>query len=139
MEIQNTKLEALSSAGSGETLTSLDFCVVEERSATISTLDVLIEDEDVVKLNTSHVETALFANDNVVRKRYCEVLKTFIDCTSAEKRATHQALITSIMTEVRVDVHQFHKSDVVSNGTALEVWSRRTSLKDFLSKAQRHV
>ena len=133
IETCDTRLQVLTSVDvGGENLTSISRCVVDQPSAIMSTKDVLIEEEEVILINTNHIGAARFANDERLRSHYCEELRAFIGSTNARDRETHHALITSIMTDVLVDVHQFYQIHVSAEATAMKVWSERPALQDLL-------
>ncbi|MCJ1293387.1 hypothetical protein MMC34_004941 [Xylographa carneopallida] len=132
IETRDTQLKVLvGEETGGEYLTKVNLLLVDDRSATMTTSDVLIEEEEIIKMNTNHVGLARFADDNGLRTDFCEDLKAYIKSTSAQDRAAHHALITSIMT-VKVDVHQFYKMEVASDARALLVWSVQPTLQDYL-------
>ena len=137
IESCDTELEALTSDNGGEVVTILRKRIVEGPSATISTMDVLIEEEYVRILNTDHVGTARFANKDTLRSQYCEELKTLIESTSAGDRAAHHGLITSIMTGVQVEVQQFYQMEIAPGTAAMRVWSERPTLQDLLEHGPR--
>ncbi|MCJ1473686.1 hypothetical protein MMC13_002337 [Lambiella insularis] len=133
IETKDTQLKVLVSAeGGGEFLTKVNLLVVDDSSAKMTTAEVLIEEEDVHYMNTNHVGLARFADDHGLRSDFCEDLKAYIKSTSAQDRATHHALTTSIMTDIKVDVHQFYAMDVDSDAIAMGVWSVRPNLQDYL-------
>ena len=133
VEHSNTMLQVLipSDAG-GKTLRLDQFLVVNRRSATLSTSDMLIEEEEVFHLSTDHMGVAQFGNEEAVRDRYCRDLKDIICNISAQDRAAHHALTTSIMTGIRVNVHQFYQIDIPTGSTAMTIWSEYPTLKKFL-------
>ena len=132
-ETCDTQLKVLTSGDNeGENLTKINLCVVDQPSAKMSTADVLIEEEQFIPTHTNHIGAARFANDESLRSRYCEGLKTFIGSTSARDREIHHSLITSIMTQVLVDVHQFYQIDVAPDAPAMKVWSEYPNLGDLL-------
>ena len=133
VEKVETLLQVLTAVdASGESLTTVKLCVVDSRSSRTSTADVLIEEEENISVDTTHVGTAGLADDNTLRLGFCAILNSFVDSNSAQDRADHHNLTTSILAEVRVDVHQFYEKSVVAEKTSMMVWSENPSLQDFL-------
>ncbi|MCJ1421829.1 hypothetical protein MMC32_008196 [Xylographa parallela] len=133
IETRDTQLKVLvGEETGGEYLAKVNLLIVDDRSATMTTSDVLIEEEEIKKMNTNHVGLARFADDNALRTDFCEDLKAYIKSTSAQDRAAHHFLTTSIMTDVKVSVHQFYKMEVASDARALLVWSVQPTLQDYL-------
>ena len=65
IETRDTQLKVLvSEETGGEYLARVNLLVVDDRSATMTTSDVLIEEEEIHKMNTNHVGLARFADDN---------------------------------------------------------------------------
>ena len=134
VETVDTKLSVLTPVESGgETLTEVSFCIVDSRSAKLGSVDVPIDEEEVFQLNCTHIAVSRFADDDVVRSKFFRSLRTFIDTTGAEERASHHGLISSIMTDIRVDLHQFFESGSPASST-IKVWSEHPTLKDFLEQ-----
>ncbi|MCJ1313734.1 hypothetical protein MMC25_007414 [Agyrium rufum] len=133
VETRDTELTVLAAGeSSGANLTKIYLSIVAQPSARMTTSEVLIEDEIPFYMNTTHVGTARFADDQVLADRYCEELGAFIGSTSAHERAAHHALITSIMTDTLVDVHQFYETVESEESTSIKVWSEQPSLQEFL-------
>ena len=132
-ETRDTQLKVLvSEEGGGEVQTKVNLLVVDEKSAVMTTTDVLIEEEEPRPINTTHVGTARFADDKSQYSDFRQDLKTYIQSTSAQDRAAHHALTSSIMTDIKVDVHQFYQMDVTADAIAVKVWSVQPTLQDFL-------
>ena len=133
IEKEETLLQVLTSAdASGESLTTVSLCVVDSRSSKTSTADVLIEEEENISVDTTHVGTAGLADDSHLRRGFCAVLNSFIVSNSAQDRAAHHNLTTSILAEVKVEVHQFYEMHVETGKTSMMVWSEHPSLQEFL-------
>lgn len=127
-ETRETDLEVLITGDTeGETLTNVSFCVVDDRSARLSTTDLSIEDESVVELNTTHTGTPNFINQDGIRG-FIDVIDTLIQNFSVDECNAYQSLNSSIMTEVIVDIHQFYQT---RKPASIKVWPAKSSLKDF--------
>ena len=131
-ETQDTNLEVLSTGDTtGETLTTLDLCIVDSRSAKMSTPDVPIEEEEVKELHSTHVGAPRFTDDDSLRDRYVQDIISFIQTFSSQERAAHRALTLSIMNDIRVDVHQFYQTGSAEE-PAMKIWSEHPTLQTFL-------
>ena len=65
IETRDTQLKVLvGEETGGEYLAKVNLLIVDDRSATMTTSDVLIEEEEIKKMNTNHVGLARFADDN---------------------------------------------------------------------------
>ena len=132
-ESRETDLKVLTAGDvGGENLTTVSMSIVDPSSACMSTSDVLVEGEIPYELNTNHVGTARLADDPKVFYQYLDALGALVLKTSAYVRADHHALITSIMTQVRVDVHQFYQVEDANETKSMKVWSETPSLQDLL-------
>ena len=132
-ESRETDLKVLTAGDvGGENLTTVSMFIVDPSSARMSTSDVFIEGEVPLELNTNHVGTARLADDGDVLYPYIDALEALVANTSAHVRAAHHALITSIMTDVRVDVHQFYQLEDSNESRSIKVWSEHPSLQDLL-------
>ena len=137
VETRETQLEVLSTGDvGGESLTSVKLSIVDSRSAVLSTTDVPVEEEEVFRLNATHVGVPRFANDENIRRRYLGDLANFIQHFSAQEREAHHQLASSIMTDIHVDVHQFYEFGVPGEPekAPLKVWSERPTLRTFLKE-----
>ena len=133
IEKMETMLQVLTAVdASGESLTTVNLCIVDSRSSRTSTPDVLIEEEENISVDTTHVGTAGLADDNTLRLGFCAILNSFVVSNSAQDRAAHHNLTTSILAEVHVDVHQFYEMNIVAEKASIKVWSENPSLQDFL-------
>ena len=133
VETRETKLKVLTSGdGSGESLTTVGLYVVDASSSKMSTTDVLIEEEQNIQMDTTHVGTARFADDDELFGGFCKELQAFIASTSAQDRAAHHHLTTSIMADIQVDVHQFYEMELSADKVSIRVWSEYPSLQDLL-------
>ena len=133
IEKTETTLQVLTAVdASGESLTIVNLCIVDSRSSTTSTNDVLIEEEENISVDTTHCGTAAFAYDDNLRHDFCAMLNSFVVSNSAQDRAAHHNLTTSILAEVHVDVHQFYEMNAVAEKASVKVWSENPSLQDFL-------
>ena len=137
VETRETQLEVLSTGDvGGETLTKVKLSIVDSRSAVLSTTDVPVEEEEVIRLNATHVGVPRFANDDSIRRRYLNDLANFIQQFSAQEQEAHRQLALSIMTDIHVGVHQFYEAGPPGgheNGP-LKVWEERPTLGEFLEK-----
>lgn len=136
-ETRETDLEVLVTGDTeGETLTNVSLCVVDDRSARLSTTDLSIEDESVVELNTTHTGTPNFTTDtgtpNFTNQDgihgFINIIDTLIHNFSVDECNAYQKLNSSIMTEVIVDIHQFYQT---RKPASIKVWPAKSSLKDF--------
>ena len=132
-ESRETDLKVLTAGDvGGENLTTVSMFIVDPSSARMSTSDVFVEGEELLELNTNHIGTARLADDQKALYQYVDALEALVANTSAHVRAAHHALITSIMTEVRVEVHQFYQVEDAHEIKSIKVWSERPSLQDLL-------
>lgn len=132
VESQNTNLQVLSTSDSaGETLTSIGLCIVDGRSAKLSTPDIPVEDEEVIPLNSTHAGAPRFSNEDLLYSLFIGELNSLIQGFSADERAAYQALSSNIMTNIKVDIHQFYESGNEGEPTSMRVWSEHPSLKSF--------
>ena len=132
-ESRETDLKVLTAGDfGGENLTTVSMCIVDPSSARMSTSDVYIEGELPLELNTNHVGTARLADDENVLYSFIDALEALVKDTSAHVRAAHHALITSILTDVKVDVHQFYQVEDSNESKSIKVWSEHPSLQDLL-------
>ena len=135
VETRETQLELLSASEvDGVALTTINLSIVDSRSAVLSTSDVPVEEEEVFALSATHVEVPQLANDDKVRRKYLKDLRRFLQNFSAPEREAHQALASSIMTDIHVDVHQFYEFATLGEPAPLKVWSERPTLREFLEK-----
>ena len=75
IETRDTQLKVLvGEETGGEYLTKVNLLLVDDRSATMTTSDVLIEEEEIIKMNTNHVGLARFADDN---GHYCHRFRSW--------------------------------------------------------------
>lgn len=132
IEARDTKLQVLSTSDStGETLTSIDLCIVDARSAKLSTPDIPVEDEEVIQLNSTHAGAPRFSDEDALYSLFIDELVSLIQGFSADERAAYQALSSSIMADIKIDVHQFYESGKEEEPTSMKVWSEYPSLKSF--------
>ena len=137
-ESRETDLKVLTTGDiGGENLTTVSMFIVDPSSARMSTSDVSIEGEVPVELNTNHVGTARLADDEKVLYSCIDALEALAKSTDAHVRAAHHALITSIMTDVKVEVHQFYQMEDSNESKSTKVWSERPSLQDLLESGPR--
>lgn len=135
IETRDTELEVLTTTDvEGENLITIGLTVVDERSAKLSTADLPIEDESFVELNTTHSEASKFKDQDAFEKFIFE-LKALIQNFSADDCNAYQELSTSIMTNVKVDVHQFYQTfNEKDPAASMKVWSEYPSLKTFFDQ-----
>lgn len=135
IETQDTELEVLTTTNAeGENLISVGLTVVDGRSARLSTADLPIEDELVVELNTTHSGAPRFKDQDVF-EHFVSQLDALICNFSADDCNAYQELTTSIMTNVKVDIHQFHQVFTDKEpGASMKVWSEYPSLKTFFDQ-----
>lgn len=137
VETRETQLEVLSTGDvGGETLTPVKLSVVDSRSAVLSTTDVPVEEEEIFRLDATHVGVPRFANDDIIRQRYLEDLARFIQYFSVHEREAHHQLASSIMTDIHVDIHQFYEFGPPGEQekAPFKVWSERPTLRTFLEE-----
>ncbi|KAL8824362.1 MAG: hypothetical protein Q9170_008184, partial [Blastenia crenularia] len=110
VESRDTTLEVLSSSdGSGEELTPLPLSIVDARSTVLNTADLPIDEEDIVYLNATHTEAPF----------------------TTEESGSHDALISSIMNGLHVDIHQFYQVGEGGASSSIKIWSTQPSLRKF--------
>lgn len=137
VETHDTQLEVLSTSDvGGESLTRVDLSLVDVRSAVLSTTDVPVEEEDVIRVSATHVGIPRFANDDKVRRRYLKDLASFVQHFSAQEREAHHQLASSIMNDIHIDVHQFYEFSQPGeqDKAPLKVWSESPTLRTFLEE-----
>lgn len=137
VETRETQLKVLSTGDvGGETLTPVKLSIVDSRSAVLSTTDVPVEEEEIFRLDATHVGVPRFANDDIIRRRYLEDLAEFIQHFSVHEREAHHQLASSIMTDIHVDIHQFYEfgPSGEQEKAPLKVWSERPTLRTFLEE-----
>ena len=136
VESSVTSLVILSVNDSGaETSMTVRSCIVDCRSGKLSTSEVPVEDEEVIPLNTTHVGTSRFQDEDVLYGYYIDEITTIVKGFSAEERATYLALNNDIMTRTEVDIHQFDDFyDVDSGGEtkSVKILSAHPCLRTFL-------
>lgn len=132
IETRDTELQVLSTGDSaGETLTSISLCIVDGRSAKLGTTDIPVEDEEVIPLNSTHTGAPKFSGEDILHDLFIDELASLIQGFSADERAAYQNLTSGIMTDLKVDIHQFYESRNAGKPTSMKVWSEYPSLKLF--------
>lgn len=135
IETQDTELEVLTTTSvEGENLISVGLTIVDGRSARLSTADLSVEDESIVESNTTHSKAPRF-KDQKAFDYFISELSALILNFSADDCIAYQELSTSIMANVKVDVHQFYQTSTEKEPVAsMKVWSEYSSLKTFFDQ-----
>ena len=129
VETIDTDLAVLySSESTGEEMMTVRQCFVDARLGNLGTTEVPIEDEETVLLNTNHVETPRFTGEDGLYQIFRDEIWKLLESYNDAHRTAYQALTKSIMTDVKVDVHQFYGE------TYIKIISADPSLADFLEK-----
>ena len=130
VETADTDLVVLSSSDSGgESLATVRLCITGARSGKLGTPEVPVEDEDTVQLNTTHVGSPRFTGENGLYRIFLEEICKLVQSYNDEHRTSYQALNRSIMSGVKVDVHQFY-----GEKRAIKILSANPTLEKFLEK-----
>ena len=128
VETADTNLAVLSSSDSGGELpATVRLCITDARSGKLGTPEVPVEDEDTVQLNSTHVGTPRFTNENVLYGAFLDEIRKLVKNYSDEHHTSYQALNHSIMSGIKVDVHQFYGDE-----RAIKILSAHPTLEVFL-------
>lgn len=132
IETQVTEMQVLSnSASAGKALTSVGLCIVDGRSARLSTPQIPVDDEVIIELPSTHTGTTMFYGGAAQKTVFLNEVAALIQSFSADERAAYQSLHSSIMNDVKVDIHQFYESENQGDATSMKVWSEHPSIKIF--------
>lgn len=132
VETKDTQLNVLSTIDtSGESVVDIGMCIVDSRSAKLSSSDVPVEKEDVMELNCTHTGVPRFTKEDSLKELLVEELVSFAGSFSIEERAIHDELKDSIMRDVKVEVHQFYQTGAKGDLASTKILTGRPSLKDF--------
>ena len=128
VETVDTNLEVLSSSDSGGELpATVRLCITDARSGSLGTSEVPVEDEDTVQLNSTHVGTPRFTNENSLYSAFLDEVCKLVKNHSDEHHSSYQLLNQSIMSGIKVDVHQFYGDE-----RAIRILSAHPTLEVFL-------
>ena len=128
VEGMDTDLTVLSTDDTGiETLTVIALCIVDSRSAKLSTPEIPLEDEEIIQLNTTHAGVPQFLGEDTLYGFFIDEIVAAVNGYSTEENALYHALNDRIMTGVEVDVHQFYESM-----QSMKIISTHPSLRTFL-------
>ena len=134
VEISDTYLLVPTNDTSGETLIPVRECIVDSRSGKLGTPELPFEDEEVIPLNTTHVGTPVFKDEDVLYGYYLDEISAFVRGFSAEEREAYQALNHDIMTGTKVDVHQFYLAGTQGEPGSVKILTAHPSLQKFLEQ-----
>ncbi|KAL8789142.1 MAG: hypothetical protein Q9195_006963 [Heterodermia aff. obscurata] len=133
VETHDTRLEVLSTIDtSGESLVDVSLCIVDSRSAKLGSADVPVEEEDPIELNCTHTGAPRFTKEPGLRGLLIDELQRFVQSFSVEERAAYDTLNTSILKDLKVDVHQFYQTGVKGDLASTKILSSQPSLREFL-------
>lgn len=104
--------------------------VVDDHSATLSTPDLVSEDESVIKLKTTHTGAPNLIDQDGI-DNFIDTIDKLIQNFSVEECLAYQSLNSSIMKDVLVDIHQFYQT---REPTSMKFWSVKPPLKDFFQE-----
>ncbi len=135
-ESHNTNLRVLSINNSGvESLNTNRLCIVDCHSGKLSTSEMPIEDEDVIQLRTTHIDTPRFQGEDELYSYYVNEITTLVKGFSAEvlkERAAYRALNNDVMTKTELDVHHFYGVDSGCGTKSMKIMSAHPCLRTFL-------
>ena len=134
VEISDTYLMVPTNDTSGETLTMVRLCIVDSRSGKLGTAELPFEDEQIIPLNTTHVGTPLFQDEDTLYGFYLDEITLLVNGFSAEERAAYQTLNRHIMTNTKVEVHQFYLAGTQGGPGSVKILSAHPSLQKFLEQ-----
>ena len=133
VESSDTSLKVLTTNNSGhETLTTVRRCIVDSFSGKLSTSEVPVEDEEVIQLNTTHIGTPRFQGEDILYGYYIDEITISVKRFSAEERAAYHALDDDVMTQTKVDIHQFYEFGSRAGTESLKIMSAYPCLRTFL-------
>lgn len=133
VEANDTELTVLSTDASGlESSTVIKLCIVDGRSGKLGTSDVPIEDEQFVRLHTTHIGVPRFVREEPLYSEYLDEITYLVKNFSVEERKAYHALNTSIMTGTQVDIHQFYVVGSQEESESMKILAASPSLKTFL-------
>lgn len=133
VETNDTGLMVLSTDASGlESSTVVKLCVIDGRSGKLGTSDVPIEEEQFVRLHSTHVGAPHFAEEELLYVEYINEITYLVKTFSVEERIAYHALNTTIMTGTQIDIHQFYVVGSQRDSESMKILSASPSLKAFL-------
>lgn len=134
VEISDTILMVPTNDTSGETLIPVRECIVDSRSGKLGTPELPYEDEEVIPLNTTHVGTPIFKDEDVLYGYYLEEITAFVKGFSLQERAEYHILNRDIMTHTKVEVHQFYLAGTQGEPGSVKILTAHPSLQKFLEQ-----
>ena len=130
VETVDTDLAVLyTSESAGEEMMTVRQCFVDARRGKLGTTEVPIEDEEFVQLTTTHVDTPKFTDEDNLYGIFLDEISRLLKSYRDDHRKAYQDLTKSIMSEVKVDVHQFY-GEIPS----IKIITAHPSLADLLEK-----
>ena len=93
-----------------EVLTAIRLCIVDRRSARFSTPELHLEHEEIIEMNTTHVDAPRFQSEDTMYGCFLDEITAVMKGYDTEENTAYHALNNTIMTGVEVDVHQFYES-----------------------------
>ncbi|KAK4697238.1 hypothetical protein P7C71_g809, partial [Lecanoromycetidae sp. Uapishka_2] len=139
VEANDTELTVLSTDASGsESSTVIKLCIVDGRSGKLGTSDVPIEDEQFIRLHTTHIGVPRFVREEILYLEYLNEITYLVTNFSVEERIAYHALNTTIMTRTQVDIHQFYVVGSQEESESMKILSASPSLKTFLELGPAH-
>lgn len=133
VEANDTELTVLSTDSSGaESETIIKLCIVDGRSGKLGSSDVPIEDEQLLRLHTTHIGVPRFVREEELYFDYIDEITHLVKNFSVEERLAYHALNTSIMMGTQVDIHQFYVVGSQEESESMKILSASPSLKTFL-------
>lgn len=128
VESADTFLDVLSADDSGgESRTVIRVYIVDSRSGGLGTSEAPVEEEDVVKVNTTHVGLPRFTNQDAQYEIYLREITKLVQDYRPEERFEFQRMNKHIMTGIKVDVHQFYGEQ-----GSIQILSTHPTLESFL-------
>lgn len=128
VETADTFLEVLSSDDSGgESRTVIRVCIVDIRSGRLGTAEAPVEEEEMVKVNTTHAGMPRFTNQDAQYRIYLQEITSLVRGYHGEERLEYQKMNKIIMTGIKVDVHQFYGEQ-----GSIQILSTHPTLQSFL-------
>ena len=118
----------------GESREKIPVCVVDVRSGQLSTKETPVDDEETVYMNTDHMGAPLFAGEDAMHGRFLEELYSLVHDFSPEALNVHRSLYNDIMTNFRVEIHQFYSVKNENESEVVKILPAYSSLKEFLDQ-----
>ena len=106
--------------------------VVQSHSAIVERLDVSIENEEVIYLNTTHGGTARFEGENHQYELFLDKINILIYNFGTNEYTVARSLASSISKDLRVGVHQFYKGRETDESSGFKVWSTHPPFQTFI-------